>query len=190
MYSKDNIQLYYKYKNQNYAPTGEDYENYIIKELREIGYKAYGTKKSGDQGADIIINLNEYFRIIAQCKYYSSPVGNTPVQEIIAAKEYYRANYCIAVTNQTFTQGAISLAYVNNVKLIDKFDIGDDIYSFLIRTGLIPQKIVESFQLQINDLKYENKELHVQNQMLKQSIKERCFEDYINSIEIDDTVFL
>ena len=57
--------------------------------------------------------------IVVQAKYYSNPVGNKAVQEVVSSKAYYNAKKAIVVTNSTFTSSAIQLAFKNRVELID-----------------------------------------------------------------------
>jgi restriction system protein len=45
---------------------------------------------------------------------------NTAIQEVVAAKAFYKANTAIVITNNFFTQSAINLAKVNHVILIDR----------------------------------------------------------------------
>lgn len=147
------------YKEGKYQPTGVDYEHYIAEQLNKIGYYAYVTKATGDQGADVVIKLNNYLSIIIQCKYYSNAVDNSPVQEISGALKYYNAQMAMAMTNNRFTRHAQTLAIVNNIMLIDNFDFGDDIFRLINALGLYPKKYFDSVALEINDLKYDNQEL-------------------------------
>ena len=84
-----------------------------------MGFETTVTRKSGDQGADIIAKRNGR-KYIIQAKFYNSPVGNKAVQEVVAALAMYQADYGIVVTNSTYTQSAIELAKANDVELIDK----------------------------------------------------------------------
>lgn len=103
------------YKN---AITGVDFENVLKRIYESYGYKVSGTKTSGDQGADLILE-KEGKKTVVQAKYYSSSVGNSAVQEVTAAIAYYKADKGIVVTNSTFTSSAISLASANNIELVD-----------------------------------------------------------------------
>ena len=101
--------------------TGHDYEKYVASILPSMGYRNVRvTKGSGDFGADIIAIDNRTGQKTAfQCKLYSKPVGVKAVQEIVAAKSYYRCDKTVVVTNSTFTEGARKLARVNNVALME-----------------------------------------------------------------------
>ncbi len=99
--------------------TGYDFENYVATLYKRLGYTIEKvTKKSGDQGADVIA-IKDNYRYVIQAKYYSSHVGNAAVQEIVAAIAMYKANKGIVITNNAFTQSAKELAKANNIELVD-----------------------------------------------------------------------
>lgn len=91
--------------------TGEDYEGYIQQLIQENvpGVTIQLTPKTGDQGADLIV-CGSKVKIVVQAKYYGGKVGNTAVQEVTAAKSYYRADVSIVVTNSEYTDSARRLA--------------------------------------------------------------------------------
>ncbi len=64
-------------------------------------------------------------KYVIQAKFYSSPVGNKAVQEVVASIGMYKADKGIVITNNTFTPAAIELAKANNIELVDgkKIDI-------------------------------------------------------------------
>lgn len=76
------------------------------------------TSKSGDQGADVIIEKDN-IKYAIQVKYYNNPVGNKAIQEVVAAKSFYKTDKAMVVTNSTFTPQAITLANANDVILIN-----------------------------------------------------------------------
>lgn len=84
-----------------------------------MGYKTELTKGSGDQGADLILQKN-HVKIVIQIKRYSGKVGNKAVQEVIAAKYFYKADKGIVITNNYFTNSAIDLALSSHIKLINR----------------------------------------------------------------------
>lgn len=104
------------------SATGYEYEEYVLKLLTRNGWEAICTKKSGDQGGDILANKMN-IKIIVQCKKYSKPVGNKAVQEVHAAKSFYKANKAIVITNHSFTKQARQLAQNLHVTLINDADI-------------------------------------------------------------------
>lgn len=98
-----------------------DLEKTVEQAYIKLGYEAIATKKSGDQGADVVVrNPNTELITVIQVKQYSSKVGNKAVQEIIAGKAFYNANEAIVMTNNYFTESAITLAENTGVILFDR----------------------------------------------------------------------
>ncbi|MFS8602693.1 restriction endonuclease [Priestia megaterium] len=98
---------------------GTQFENYLGVLFKSLGYKTKVTPASRDYGADLII-IKDNKKIIVQAKRYSNKVGINSVQQIVGAKNYYKADEVWVITNNYFTQPAINLAYANNVVLIDR----------------------------------------------------------------------
>lgn len=96
---------------------GHDYEHYVANLVRECGWAALVTKASGDHGADIVAE-KKGFRLAIQCKRYTSLVGNKSVQEVYAAKTYYKCDMACVVTNSGFTIPAKEIANNTGVALI------------------------------------------------------------------------
>ena len=116
-FEKEKNELSGKYKFNNIT-TGTQFELYLVNLFKDLGYKTKHNGKSGDQGADLILRKDDYVYVV-QAKYYTGKLSNTPVQEITGALKYYNANQGVVVTNSEFTSGAVELAKVNNVILID-----------------------------------------------------------------------
>ncbi len=103
----------------NSAVTGYDFEQYCADLLSKNSFiNVKVTKKSGDQGIDILAE-KDYVKYAIQCKYYTSPVGNTAVQEAFAGKSYYGCHIAVVMTNNTFTDSARQLASQLGVVLWD-----------------------------------------------------------------------
>ena len=99
---------------------GHSFEEFLYLFLQNNGYNVKKTPKSRDYGADLIINLKNE-KVVIQCKnYYNHNVGNSAVQEIATAKDYYNASIGIVITNWFFTTPAKTLADKVGVKLIDR----------------------------------------------------------------------
>ena len=110
----------------NFGPnlTPLDFENYCADQLRAIGWNASTTKKSGDQGSDVVAE-KEGHRLVLQCKLYNHPVGNKAVQEVAAARVHEQADYAAVVTNTRYTVAAQQLASTNGVLLLHHSDLRD-----------------------------------------------------------------
>lgn len=98
---------------------GYQFEYYLEKLFKEIGYKAKVTNSTGDFGADLIVKSKQSTWVV-QAKRYSKKVGVRAVQEIFSAKKYYNADSTVVITNNYFTKSAIELAEINDVLLIDR----------------------------------------------------------------------
>ncbi|MGD9561430.1 MAG: restriction endonuclease [Pyrinomonadaceae bacterium] len=99
--------------------TGYEFEDFLRKLFSKAGYQVEHTQVSKDQGADIVI---EKFgeKTVIQAKRQIANVGNSAVQEIVAAIGYYEAQKGAVLTNSYFTGSAIQLALANKIKLIDR----------------------------------------------------------------------
>jgi len=106
----------------NAEMTPIEYERFCSKQLNNAGWEARETQASGDQGADVLAKRNGEL-LVVQCKLYSKPVGNSAVQEVNAAKAYYRAHYSAVVTNAGYTRSAKQLAKTTGVMLLHHSDL-------------------------------------------------------------------
>jgi len=98
--------------------SGREFEVYIKNLFELLNYTVIRTKLSGDQGADLILSKNNE-KIAVQIKKYNEDVSNKAIQEVVAAKTYYRSDRGMVVTNSSFTKGAVELALANQVELWD-----------------------------------------------------------------------
>jgi hypothetical protein len=98
--------------------TGIDYEKFLVERLQDALPNALinKTPTSGDQGADIILCIKNK-KIAIQAKYYTGSVGNSAVQEVYAASQFYEADECMVVCNSTYTTSARILASKTGVIL-------------------------------------------------------------------------
>jgi len=98
------------------------FEQYCADSLTRCGWTARATKKSGDQGIDVLATRGG-IKAVLQCKKLSSPVGNGAVQEAISGKAFEQADVACVVTNNTFTQAAKQLAAMSGVLLLHYRDL-------------------------------------------------------------------
>lgn len=85
----------------------------------QLKYEGKLRKGPGDQGVDVVVHTHKGEKLIIQCKYYTSSVSNSAVQEIVAAKALYKADKLMIITNSTLTSAAKELAKANNVDYWD-----------------------------------------------------------------------
>jgi hypothetical protein len=98
--------------------SGLDYEHYVERYFQNLGYDVTRTPKTGDQGVDLICEKDN-MRWAVQCKYYSKPVGNKAVQEVIAGANFYKCDVACVCSNAQFTKSARQLAENSDVRLIN-----------------------------------------------------------------------
>lgn len=100
--------------------TGIDFENYMGKTLEKLGYSVIVTKATGDSGADIIAEFDNK-KLAIQCKRYSGSVGFDAIKEAHTAKDIYKCDLGVVLTNSTdFTKEAIENAKKLNIELWDR----------------------------------------------------------------------
>lgn len=99
--------------------SGDTFEDFLAAVLKNMGYTVKKTKKTGDYGVDLIL-CKEETQIIVQAKRYKNKVSINAIQEISAAKNYYRIYNAWVITNNYFTTPAKNLAEQNHIKLIDR----------------------------------------------------------------------
>ena len=107
--------------------SGVEFEELVGKFFENEGYSVEYTPASGDQGADLILE-DGVETIVVQLKRYSGNVGNSAIQEAVAAMPFYNADSCMVITNSYFTRGAIELAEANNVVLRDRDWVEENLY--------------------------------------------------------------
>lgn len=108
----------------NFKGDGFEYEHHIASLIQKSvpDARVEVTKASGDQGADIIFEIDRH-KVVIQTKLYSGSVGNDAVQQVYAAKRYYMATVAVVVSNSKFTKSAADLAESLDVLLIHEDDV-------------------------------------------------------------------
>jgi restriction system protein len=102
---------------------GYKFEEFMKCVYEYLGYSVYHTPFSGDQGADLILTSKGKTKIAVQVKRYSGKVSNSAVQEVVAAKGFYKCTEGIVVTNSYFTDSAKQLAEANFIDLVDRNEL-------------------------------------------------------------------
>lgn len=113
--------------------TGEEFEEFLQVIFKSKGYKTMLTPLTGDYGADLLVKKNGVKTVI-QAKRWKSIVGVEAVQQVVASMRYYKATDAMVITNNYYSQNAINLAKVNNVRLWDRGDVIK-----LIKSGECPK---------------------------------------------------
>ncbi len=97
---------------------GTPFEDYVEAIFKRLGYHTETTSITNDDGVDLIIT-KDGVRSAVQCKGYQGSVGKEAVQQAYTGMAHYRCDRAIAVTNSSFTRGAINLAQSVGCQLID-----------------------------------------------------------------------
>ena len=98
--------------------------------LKNRGFKNIQvTQKSGDYGVDITA-YSHHHKYAIQCKYYTSPVGISAVQQVYSGRKKYNCDRAAVLTNSTFTPAAKDLAKSNQVDLWSNNNIPLKVNSF------------------------------------------------------------
>lgn len=113
--------------------SGEEFEEFLEVIFKDMGYKTILTPITGDYGADLLVKKSGVKTVI-QAKRWKSTVGVEAVQQVVAAMKYYKAREALVITNSYYSQNAINLAKVNNVRLWDRGDVIK-----LIKSGECPK---------------------------------------------------
>jgi restriction system protein len=98
---------------------GQQFEHYLALLFQASGYSVTVTPASRDFGADLILSKNGQ-KIVVQAKRHRNAVGIGAVQEVNAARQYYKADDAWIVTNDYFTGSAKKLAKSTNVRLVNR----------------------------------------------------------------------
>lgn len=114
--------------------SGVEFEEFLANLYSKAGYKVTLTKKTGDQGADILVEKDRQTTAI-QAKRYKGNVGNKAVQEIVSAMKFYDCDLAMVITTGNFTKGAVELAEYNGVRLIDGNNLDNLITSLLKKSS-------------------------------------------------------
>lgn len=101
-------------------PNGIEFEHCFANILQKLHYSNIEvTSGSGDFGIDILATKDDILYGF-QCKLYSNTVGNEAVQEAYSGKKHYNCNIAIVVTNNYFSEQAITQARETQVILWDR----------------------------------------------------------------------
>lgn len=96
-----------------------DFEHLIAGLFRLRGYQVTVTPRSGDKGADVIVERKGQ-RTAIQAKRYGNNADHKGVQEVYGSLNYYKCSKGIVITNRYFTKTAQELARVNHIELWDR----------------------------------------------------------------------
>lgn len=126
----------------NREMTGQEYEDFVSGYLRRQGFHhIQHTGRTGDLGVDFVAQKGMRTYAI-QCKYYSSPVDGSAVQQVVAGKACYGCNSALVITNSTLTPGAWTLAKNNKVEVLTEISPATDPSHLTMERFLTPTRLV------------------------------------------------
>ncbi len=125
------------------------YEDFIKGLLRSKGYTAKRTRSSGDFGVDVIASKGgKSFSI--QCKLYNRPVGTKSVQEIVSGRIFYKTDYAVVVSDNSFTPAAKTLARKSDVILVHHKNLLHKLESLISHDEVEVEKLAGSVNNRMN----------------------------------------
>jgi len=104
---------------------GFQFEKFIGEMFKAFGYKTKVTKKSGDNGADILASKYGRFFAVQTKMYYNHTVGNKAVQEAHSAKFFYNTHVAVVICNSKFSKSAVDTAEKLGVILIGREELSN-----------------------------------------------------------------
>ena len=113
---------------------GAAFERLCAEALRACGARVIEQGGGGDQGADLLVDWQGR-RWVIQCKRRARTVGNDAIQQVYAARSYYRADAAAVMTNRGFTRGAWDLARRTGVELVGRHRLEDMLVGKARRIG-------------------------------------------------------
>lgn len=88
------------------------------------------TPSCGDYGADLIFTTSKCNTVVVQCKHSVNSkyryVNPRAIQEVVAAKAIYGAQYAMVMSNMRFSENAKILAYCNGVYIAENIVVESD----------------------------------------------------------------
>lgn len=102
---------------------GFQFEKFVGEIFKAFGYKTKVTKKSGDNGADILASKHGKIFAVQTKMYYNHTVGNKAVQEAHSAKFFYNTHCAVVICNSHFSKSAVDTAEKLGVILIGREEL-------------------------------------------------------------------
>jgi len=103
-----------------------EFEIFVERILKDLGYKVIRTRKSRDFGADILLRRGRK-RMVIQVKFWKNKLGEEVLKEVIASSYIYGAREGAVITNSYFSKNVIDLAkklagkgHLDKIALIDR----------------------------------------------------------------------
>jgi len=132
--------------------SGVGFEEFLAVLFKKKGLKVELTSTTGDFGADLILE-GDGCRTAVQAKRYSDLVGLDAVQEVLGARDYYRADKLMVITNYYFTNAAKKQAESSNVILWDRGSLIQEIIKGPDKVTPVSEYLLGFFKRSLTDYK-------------------------------------
>jgi|GEM_PF-3835588 len=102
----------------------QDFEDFIGRIYKDLGFDVEQTSYSGDYGADLIVTKYN-IKTAIQIKRYqmSNKVGVQDINQIIGAKNYYKCDEAAVITTSSYTKQGEKLAKETDIELLQWEDL-------------------------------------------------------------------
>lgn len=104
------------------AMSGEDFEQFLVNLFAKLGYRVEHIGRLGDYGGDLILE-KDGVKTLVQAKRQKTWVKESAVQQAIAAKEHYRCDRAMVVTNRFYFRHAWYLGKSTGTDLWTRNDL-------------------------------------------------------------------
>jgi len=103
-----------------------EFEVFVERVLKDLGYRVIRTRKSRDFGADILLRKGRK-KVVIQVKFWKNKLGEEVLKEVIASSYVYGAREGAVITNSYFSKNVMDLAerlagkgHLDKIVLIDR----------------------------------------------------------------------
>lgn len=109
--------------------SGIQFEDYVGTLMENMGYDVKMVRGGSDFGADLIAT-KDGTRITVQVKRYSRPVPRAAVSDAVGARQHFKCQKAMVVTNNVFAPSSQTFAESTNCILIDRIKLSEWIRNF------------------------------------------------------------
>lgn len=101
------------------ALSGHEFERFLGRLFDKMGYKVTITPKSGDYGADLILEKHGE-KTAVQAKKWGGNIGIEAIQQVVTSKKFYDCDKAMVVGTSIYSKNAEELAFRNKIELVDR----------------------------------------------------------------------
>lgn len=112
------------------AFNGKQFEVFLFRFFKELGYEPRMTDDTNDKGIDLTIHIpneNGSKKVGIQAKRWKSPVGSDEIRTMLDGKKHYNLDEVWIITTSKLTSSAITTAMNNSIEILTR----DHVITFL-----------------------------------------------------------